>query len=151
MRLLVERSYGLSSSCVGECCDFLWLGWFGEQCKIFVLFLLAHTNARHPGVDWHMWTDARCWGCSWHKSFTGWHEETFSFATHPSSKVISRRSPNVTQRPVAQQQPAPAMPVLHKEGWARPNTPFPLFYKGAWIHKVVKSPIRRLSSAPGQS
>lgn len=49
----------------------------------------------------------------------------------PSSKVISRRSLNVTQRPVAQQQPAPAIHVLHKEGWAEPNSQFPLFYEGA--------------------
>lgn len=60
------------------------------------------------------------------------HSETsFSSATLSSSKVMCRHSINVTQRPVAQQQPAPAVHVLHKEGWAGPNTQIPLFYIGA--------------------
>lgn len=123
----------------------------------FFFFCLARINARHPEVDWQMWTDAWCWGCSWQKASwvdmerlpilasTLLHSETsFSSATLSSSKVMCRHSINVTQRPVAQQQPAPAIHILHKEGWVWPNTPALLLYKGAWIHKVVKSLIRRL-------
>lgn len=43
------------------------------------------------------------------------HSEIFSSsAALSSSKVISRRSQNVTQGSVAQQQPAPAVHILHK-------------------------------------
>lgn len=151
MRLLVGRSYRLNSSCVGECCDFLWL-WFVWWAMQEFCFVPSGTHKCHPCRSGLTYVD-RCTVLRLQLAgaLTAWHEETFSFATHSSSKVISRRSLNVTQRPVAQQQPAPAVLVLHKEGWAQPNTPFPLFYKGAWIHKVVKRPIRRLSSAPGQS
>lgn len=149
--------YILNSLCVGEWLGFLLLGLCDGQRKIvvFSFFCLARINARHPEVDWQMWTDAWCWGCSWQKA--SWVdmerlpilastllETSFSSATLSSSKVMCRHSINVTQRPVAQQQSAPAIHVLHKEGWVWPNTPALLLYKGAWIHKVVKGLIRRL-------
>lgn len=152
MHALVEGwLYILNSSCVGECFDILLLGLSGEQYKI-VVFVLSGTHKCQTSRSGLTYVD-RCMvlGLQLAEALMSWHEETFSSATHSSSKVISWRSLNVTQRPVAQQQPAPAIHVLHKEGWAEPNTQFPLFYKGAWIRKVVKNPIRRLSSAPGQS
>lgn len=151
MHVFVEGwLYILNSSCVGECFDFLLLGLSSEQYKS--CFGLSGTHKYQTSRSGLTYVD-RCMvlGLQLAEALMSWHEETFSSATHSSSKVLSWRWLNVTQKPVAQQQPAPVIHVLHKEGWAKPNTQFPLFYKGAWIRKAVKSPIRRLSSAPGQS
>lgn len=78
------------------------------------------------------------------------HSKTSSSAARSFSEVISRHSLNMTQGPLAQQQPAPAVqhPPQIRRGPGEETVP--AFLSGTGIHKVVKSLISRLSSAPGQ-